>query len=108
MSVSGVLRSKTLMSKPSSFRARMASRPSFSRGPPRRTHIRTFLSLPSAFALRKPLMIPPNVFFTSVKFAIAPADDDVPDSWQGADFLGQHFDRPIGGVAGVFSIVGQF
>src|SRR4029079_17220839 len=51
---------------------------------------------------------PAERLFHIGKIRDRPADDDVPDSRQGADFLGQHFDRPIGGVAGVFSIVGQF
>src|SRR5690242_1376361 len=51
---------------------------------------------------------PAEGFFDVGKIRDRPPDDNVPDSRQGADFLGQHFDGPIGGVAGVFSVICQF
>src|SRR6476646_1852474 len=50
---------------------------------------------------------PAKGLFHIGKIRDRPADDDVPDSRQGTDFLGQHFDGPIGGVAGIFSVIGQ-
>src|SRR6476659_4035948 len=51
---------------------------------------------------------PAKGLFHIGKIRDRPADNNVSDSRQGADFLGQHFDVPIGGVAGLFSVVGQF
>src|SRR6266540_933300 len=106
MSVSGVWRSKTWMSNPSSRSARIASSPSFSRGPPRRTQIFTPWSLSSALALRNPAMMPERLLYVG-EVGDGAAHDDVPDSRQRADLLGQDLHGPVRRVAGVFRVVGQ-
>ena len=99
MSVSGVLRSKTWISKPSSRSALMASSPSFSRvgrrGAPRSS--RRLFSF--GLGLAETGNHPAKGLFHVREIRNRAPDDDVLDAGQGAHFLGQHFDGPIRRIA---------
>src|SRR6478735_12307001 len=65
------------------------------------------LELAVSLGLAEAVDDPAEGLFHVGKIGDRPADDDVSDARQGADFLGQHFDGPVGGIARIFGIIGQ-